>query len=169
MKIKSKRGVREEENELLDRQILQIQNDRLDWECGRQADLYFEFGEKLANARMDLEQAKSELELTEAEVDQDIRTNYKKKYTTEAAIKMRIKRDRRYTKMIKRVLRLKHDVDIFQTVVSGLDHKKRMLEKMVDLFGMNYFSTPRVKSSASRDVIADVKARRHRDQLNDDD
>lgn len=166
MKPKAKRAVRNDDSDFLSIDPLQLDRD-----CVEQPERYFRYATRLADARLAYEESRTRQEVIEAEVDAEIRERPKKfglKNVTEAAIKARIKTVEAYTDAVSEVLRLKHEVDILQAAVTALDHRKRMIEKLVDLHGQNYFSEPRVPEN-SKTVIDEMRKRKARQPLEDDD
>lgn len=155
--VKRKKTKPESEN------ILSIEIDALDDEWQNQPKLYGQYATKLANARKDYDAAKSNLELVEAELYDSIQKNpdrYKLEKTTEKAIANTILTQEKYKKEKQNLLNRKHTVDLLAAVVSGLDHKKKALEKLVDLRLADYFSEPKPKSRSSARHVEDQNHRR---------
>lgn len=128
--------------------ILSIDQNKLDREWTDQPKRFYDYAIKLADARADQERSKVELDLAVAELDQAIRQEPERfgiEKITEAAVKNAILMTPRYAKYMKKVIAAKHRVDVLQAAVTALDHRKRALEKLVDLHGQNYFSEPRAK------------------------
>lgn len=135
---------------------LQINQDELDREWVEQPTLYYRYATMLAKARLNHEREKSNIEVARAEVARLIRAKPKKfgigDKITEAAVKEAILVHKDYTAAVESELKAKYRVDILQATVVALDHRKKALEKLVDLFLANYFSPPRAKGEKSREA-----------------
>lgn len=129
----------------IDEDVLLIDKHDLDEEWVNQPTTYFKYASMLADAKFTHEEAKADLALTEAEVASAIRkkpSNYGINKLTESAVKEAIPQQAEYKMSLEEVNQAKHKVDILQALVTSLDHKKRALEKIVDLQLSNYYSTP---------------------------
>ena len=132
-------------------QFLDIDADQLDKALVEQPRLFFKHAAKLADARLELDEAESRFDVVKADLSLAIRGNPKKYKLgdeikiTEASIDATITTHPKYVEAQGEVNVAKHAVAILQAVATALDHRKRALEKMVDLHGQNYFSSPRVK------------------------
>jgi hypothetical protein len=155
-----------------DYDFLDIDENMLDREWVKQPKLFFNWARKLAGARLRLDEAKADLDLVRADLDRDIRAN-PKKYNlvkvTEDAVKNCIVTLDEYLEALRMVNKNKHQVDIYDAAVKALDHKKRALEKLVDLHGQNYFSSPRTSDEGMRQAKGRaVSARTRRERSSDD-
>lgn len=140
-----KRRERKQEQERSD-SFLEIDEHRLHEEWMNQPRLYFRWAEKLAEAKQRLEEAKAELELVRAELDYEVRSNpeqYNLDKITEAVVKATVNAQERYREAERAVISCKHAVDVHQAAVNALDHRKRALQGLVELFLANYFAVPR--------------------------
>jgi len=141
-------------------EFFDIDMNQLDVEWLRQPRMFFTTAEALAEARRDFEQAKSELDLTDAELDKAIRANPEEyglpQKTTETMISKTIIACENHTAASDEIQMKKHRVDVLQAAVTALDHRKKALENLVQLHGQNYFSTPIAKGN-SKDVIEEAK------------
>jgi len=146
-----------------DESVLEINQLRLDEEWVNQPKLYLEYAAKLADARRDLDLSKSELELTVAELDADIRADPEGhdigEKVTENAIKNCIPTLKRYQVANNALIDAKHKVDVLQAFVNALDHRKRALENLVDLHGQSYFAEPRARKEEDREAMTEAKDR----------
>lgn len=132
--------------------VLDIDQLHLDKHWVEQPRLYLQHAKLLADARRELDRLKSELELTHAELDKEIRTSpeeYDIEKVSEKAIENCILTQKRYLTANAAVIDAKHAVDVYQAFVSALDHRKRALENLVDLHGQSYFATPRATGDNS--------------------
>ena len=156
-------GVKKEE---VEGPRLEIDELRLDEEWVGQPKLYFTWARKQADAVRCVDQAKSALDVTRADLDADIRQNpqaYGVAKITEKVIENIILGNDGYQSAVAAVVKAKHESAILAAVVSALEHRKRALECLVTLHGQNYFSTPRADES-NREVMADVEKKSARDK-----
>lgn len=111
---------------------------------------------ELADARLELEEAKAAHDVAAAEVEKAIRSRperYGLDKVTEAAVKAAIPLHPKYKETQRAVLEAKHRVDLLSADSVAAEHKKRALEKLVDLHGQAYFSKPSVKDEAVRAAV----------------
>lgn len=148
---RGEKQVRQEEN------VLEIDQYRLDKEWVRQAKLYHAYALKLADARMALNEANDTLEVVYAEQDRDVRLHPEKhglSKITEPVVKNAVIVTAAYREACRVVIQCKHDVSINEAYVQGLDHKKRALEKLVDLALSDFYGEPRAPKGKYREVEA---------------
>lgn len=120
---------------------------KLDEELQAQPKMYFEHAVMLADARRDYEQAEAAKDLVWAELDRDVRSDpaaFGVDKITEAVVKETITRSKKYQKAVAEVIDKRHDMDIAQAGATALDHRKRGLEKAVELWLSDYWAEPRV-------------------------
>jgi len=132
-----------------------IDENALDKEWTFQPRLYFRYAAKLADAKRDADQAKTEVELTKAELELAIRTNPEKfdlQKVTESAVASTVLAQAEYGRVRQADLDARHTVDILQAAVAALDHRKRALEGLVQLRLANYYSSPRAPQGAEEDM-----------------
>lgn len=123
---------------------------RLDKEWVEQPRLYRIYASKLTKAKKKLRRLEAQLDIVDAELDLMIRRNPDKYLSrvSEKAITNVILLHPRHQKAQGRVHKARHRVDVCESWVKLLDHRKKALENEVHLFGMNYFSLPRAKGKA---------------------
>ena len=135
--------------------ILDIDKTRLDEEWVNQPRQFAILAQKLADAKREIERCKAALELTEAELSRSIRKNpskYDIGKITEGAIREVI--TIRTQSEIHDLIEARHTADELQAVVNAMDHRKRALQDLVYLFGMDYHAEPKTP----RDMdLSDVK------------
>lgn len=175
-----KRKRLEEDEDDVDSSILQIDENRLEYEWINQPTLVFKYAKKLADARFKFDEAKAELEVTEADIANTIRKApelYDLKKVTEGAVKETIPLQSEYKAAVQELNKAKHTVEVYAAVVSALDNRKKALEKLVDLWMANYFSTPRapnreasdkMEEQSKRDVRTKMKKRLKKDDDDED-
>lgn len=160
----------------LDESCLEIDSLALDKEWVEQPSLYFKWARKLALARNSFDEAKAELELVQAELDSSIRespSEYDIPKLTDKAVEAKIPQQGEYQKALKAFHTAKKRMNLCDAMVEALEHRKRSLEKLVDLHISEYYSTPRASGDASH-AMADVEKRaartkKRRKQLESDD
>ena len=142
--------------------FLQIDELALDKECIRQPSLYFEFAEKVANARQAYDIASNEAKVEEAEVERDIRSAPEKhglEKVTEASIKAAVACSKEVRLAQEHLIDLKHTLEIYQAAVFALEHKKRALTLLVNLRGQEYYAEPRTTAAGKSAVDEGAKKR----------
>ena len=141
--------------------FLAIDELNLDKECIGQPQLYLRYSMKLADARKDYDEFKSELDLTTATLNKQIRDKPTKfgleDKITESAINAMVSVQPSYREACAAVSEAKHKVDVLQAVVAAIDQRKRMLVLLVDLRGQEMYSTPRVSGNGVKAVEEDVR------------
>lgn len=155
-----------------DYSFLSIDEHILDKEWVRQPALYFKWAQKLADARKRLDDSKVALTLVAAELSQAIRENpdqYGIAKITEAAVTTAIPAQEEHQSAVRRINKAKHTVDVLDAVVTALEHRKRALEKLVDLYGQSYFSTPHTsqenQEAAAHAMKHEVRRRKRRTEV----
>lgn len=125
---------------------------RLDEEWVEQPRHYHRHAEQLAQAEKDFEYDKTQLKLTEAEVELAVRKRPEKyglaEKTTEAVIKAAVATHSRVRLAHQAVLESGHRVDLLKAAVRTLEHRKAALENLVQLHLAGYYSAPRAKGPA---------------------
>jgi len=166
----------------IDPDFLKIDELRLDKECLRQPELYFQFAEELADAKRDLDEAQTDLKVIEAELALDIRKDpesYKLDKVTEASVAAAIPLQKEYKDQQVIVRKKRHRVDVLTGAIVALEHKKRSLTLLVNLHGQNYFADPikgsdergraKVAEDGKKAVRSVGRLKRERDEDEEDD
>ena len=134
-------------------EILDIDRSLLVEECEHQPKLCFQYIENLADTKKDLAEEKAELDVVKAEEELKIRTDPiefgLKEKPTETSIKTVLVLNERIREHESIIRGLQHSVDILAGAVTAIDQRKRMLEKMVDLHGQQYYATPKFNPDAA--------------------
>jgi len=126
--------------------FLDIDEHRLDEEWIGQAKLYGRWARNAASARRKMDEAKADLELVQAELDLEVRSNPEKfdlSKVTENVVKSAILQDTRYVGAQKKVNDARYDYDVAQAAVSALEHRKYALQNLVSLFLSSYYAEPK--------------------------
>ncbi len=130
----------------MDESFLKIDADRLDLEWMEQPLLLYRYSAQLADARLELDNAKAALDVMEAELENEIRKapgEYGLVKETEKEIKSVVMRMQPYQNAVRALNKKKHAVDILWAAVNALEHRKKALENMVSLHGQQYYASPR--------------------------
>lgn len=134
---------------------LAIDQNSLDQEWLDQPRMYFRYAAQLADARQAYDAARADLDLTKAELDLAIRSDpqqFDLGKVTEASIQATILNQKAYTRARDKLSAAKHEVDVLEAAVGALDHRKRSLERLVELFLANYFSRPSAPNGTQEEV-----------------
>lgn len=119
-----------------------IDPDRLDEEWVNHVRVYFEQASRLADLRAEADRAKANLEVVDAELDREIRLDPQRfglDKVTEGAVEKTIILQKKHRLAVERSIQARHDQAIGEASVHGLDHKKRALEKLVELRLASYY------------------------------
>jgi len=132
---------------------LDIDRNRLDDEWANQPLLYWKWARKAADAQLKLDQAKSNLDVEKAELDNDIRTSpgeydLKDIKITENVISGAINASRIYQIAVKKVAEARHELEIANAAVNAIEHRKRALSLLVELWIRDYYSDPHANASS---------------------
>lgn len=131
------------------RRVLNIDKFNLDLELERQAHDYFSLEVNLVNARDEYDRAKVFLELEDAELDMLVRKrpeNHGMDKVTEAGVKAAILRHERHKEAWEALAKAKYKVGVCSAAVTAMDHRKKSLEKAVELFLSAYWADPRISN-----------------------
>jgi len=142
--------------------FLSIDRDRLDEEWVNQPRLYYKYAEMLADARLKHDTRKNQLELVRAELSNKIRKKpeeYGLDKITESVVEGTIILQEEYQDVVNKVNKAKHQMEVIQAVVVALDHKKKALEKLVDLEFQNYHSEPKARKGVNQERMREVEKR----------
>lgn len=163
-----------------DTKIVEIDPNNLDKECIRLPSDYLQYCFAAVDAKADLDEAKAELDVTEADILADVRDNPHKygleisertKAPTDKACAAQVAIDPRYKKMIAKVNELKYEAEIAQAIVNAFEVKKRSIANLIDLHSMGYFSNVKlskegkeaVEKMTERAVMSGSRRRRSED------
>lgn len=116
---------------------------RLDDELIGQPAQRGQFGELHADALKDLDDAKANLSVAEAEADRDIRENpadYGIDKLSEARISAAVTLHPAVKVALKKVNEAKYKLNVLQAAIDGLEHRRAALKSLVELHGQSYYS-----------------------------
>ncbi len=143
-------------------EALQIDLDRLEVEWQAQPKLYYDFAAELAAARRDMRTAENRLPVIKAEAAKLIRTEpdrFGLTKLTEAIVSENVVLQEAVQEAQSELNDEKYRVDMLAGMVTAMDHRKKTLEKEVDLWLANYFASPRASSEVSREKIDELEKR----------
>lgn len=141
----------------------EIQQHRLDHELVQQPLLVHFWSKELAAAKLNLDEALNALAVSRAKADQKIRANpdeFGLKKVTEATVEAAIIRMPNVQTNIATVNNLRYEMRMCDAACTACEHKKRSLEKLVELHGRDYFSAPLPKPQKERSPDNDVRKKR---------
>lgn len=135
---------------------VEIDKSSLDYEWLRQASLFMYWGEQEVEAQFLRDKTKERMDLKRAELDSQIRKEPKSfglgEKVTESAILNCILLHPDYKKINEEYLENTKTVKTIGVAKEAMEHKKKALEKLTDLWISGYWSDPRIKKEAKEEV-----------------
>jgi len=131
-----------------------IDEQGLDVEWLKQPSLMFKYGKHGAQAKLDMDHAKEDLDVTKAQLDRDVRAfpdNYGLNKLTETIVANTIINQPEYKDANDQYLNAKYEYDMAMAAVRAIDQKKTALENLVRLHGQQYFAGPSVPRDLSKE------------------
>lgn len=135
----------------------------LDVEWLEQPRLMMQYARHAAQMKMDMDYAKEQLDLVQAELDKAIRTDPEKyglEKITESAVRNTILTQKMYKDSNSAYLDAKFEYDVAMGAVRAFDQRKSALENLVRLHGQQYFAGPSVPRDLSQEKLK--KEREHK-------
>ena len=156
---------------------LEIDPLRLDDEWVDQPRTYHAWAVRAADAQAAFDRAKSELDLVTADLGKQIRDNPQEfglAKVTEGSIEEAIKTQSIYAHAVEDMNERRHAMGIAQAAVQALDHRKRALSMLVELWVRDYYSRPHDDApteagEAYRKQVARTRGRRRVAAIDDID
>jgi hypothetical protein len=146
--------------------FIRIDKNNLDDEWNKQDELYTKYALIEADARDKLNEAKAKLELVEAQIYAKIRKNPSEfglsEKPNEGTIDKAVVRHAKYQEAVKELNQAYSDVNHAAIGPAALEHRKKALENLVQLFLSSYWSKPRIKGRMYDNDEAKMQARRQR-------
>jgi len=134
---------------------LQTTSEDLDKHWLEQPMSFAKWGEEWANAVAAKDRAKQKLDVTKAEIDRDIRKDYKKfgfdSKPTEGAITAAITLSSKYQAVYEEYIEAVHDVNIMVVAKTAFEHRKKQLDNLTGLFLAGYFTRPKLQGANDPD------------------
>lgn len=138
---------------------LEIDPENLDVEWVEQPSLYMMYAKAFSDACKTRDFAKERRDIYKAKFADSLRKTQDK--ISEARIESEVSKDKEYLDLQKKRLNAEYEVSLLQGALYALDHKKRALEKLVDLSNREYFSSPKLGRNLG-DEVAKRKMERNR-------
>lgn len=153
------------------RKALSIDRMSLDIECMKQASLYQEVIEDLANVTFNRDTCKEKLEVLKAEIDSEVRAAPEEyglvAKPTETAIRNIVICEPRTEAKTKEYLELCRQTALLSGAKGALEHKKSALEMLVKLWGGGYWADPNVKEADKQSYEKEVVEKAENEELNE--
>ena len=143
---------------------LEIDRLRLDDEWADQPRMFHVWALKVAEYQARYDEVKSELELMQAELGRDIRDqpeSYGIDKVTVDAVNGMILTQGEYQVVGRKLNHASHDVQVAKAAVSALEHRKRALTMLVELWIRDYYADPRLRNMTD-DEKREVRTRGRR-------
>jgi len=138
----------------------------LDREWLAQPRLYYQAATDAANARKDLDVARTQLDAIRATVAKDVRStpeSYDLDKATVDAVKETVELADEVQEAIEATHEARLRLDLCSAAVVALDHRKKALENLVYLHGQNYYSQPRAKEG-TKELVQDMKSQARKER-----
>ena len=153
--------MKDSDEEPTDISLVTVDPYNLDKEWVAQPKRYLKAAQELAKYRDRVAEMKAALDLAEASLGIRIRSDpdtHKVDKVTESSISAAVKTHPEYTEAVKKLNKAKYKAEMAEALVTALEHRKRALEKMVDLHAMSYFANPKSKYG-DKQTAEDIAAR----------
>lgn len=127
---------------------LEINRLRLDEEWQGQAQQFYTWSAKYAEAQQKLDAAKLDLTVHEGELNKEIRKNYKDfglEKATDDTVKAAISSHTDTIRYSNKVNEARYALNMADAAVQALEHRKRALTQLVELWIREYYSEPHAK------------------------
>ncbi len=135
-----------------------------DWE--QQPHLFMFWSEKWVDAVLERENIKQRLEVLRARLDLDIRQNpesYGISKITESVVDSVIKRHPKYQQLLAEYNRSCSEVNFLSSVREALNHKRKALESLTQLWVTGYYHHPSASRTSKEE---DAIRKKHLEELN---
>jgi hypothetical protein len=143
-----------------------IDMNRLEEQTAEHAFMFVQHSKELKKAKEQLSQAKSELELTDADIGHWATKNPKKyklpAKPTGPMISRAILRHPKHKRALEKYQKAQELVNSLQIYVNAYEHRKRMISEAVKLFEDQYFAKPYIASSEIKEVSEQLEKKRIR-------
>lgn len=155
----------------MDDNPLKIDPLNLEKEWIKQAELMWEWTKSAADAQHAYDTAKSNLSLTEADLASSIRDDpglYGVSKISNEAVAVAVKIQPEYKSAVKKVDKARHTLALTNGMVTALDHKKRALGMLVELWVRDYYASPTGNKMSDEEKVA-VRSRGRRKRQKEED
>lgn len=157
--------------EIGDESLVAVDELALDKECIRLPSTYLRFALKAADYKKVVSEKEAELKVVFSEVSNKVRNNPNKygiEKLTEAAVQAAVLTTEEYVEAQGAVREAQHDLDRASAFVWAMEHKKRALTVLVDLYGMGVHGQAKI-SGEGRAALEEATRRRVRRRGQTDD
>lgn len=140
-----------------------IDEQALDVEWLRQAELMRKYVKHAALAKKEMDEAKERLDVGKALLERDIRTvpdSYGLNKVTEAAIQSTILIHKEYENLSQAYINAKYEYEVAVAAVRAIDQKKTALENLVKLLGAAYFAGPKAPRDLTQERLKESERKR---------
>jgi ribosomal protein L37E len=130
---------------------LEIDRLRLDEEWSDQPKQFLIWSQQAADCQLEYDQAKAKLEVTVAEISNEIRKSpsiFGLDKVTEKAVELCIPLQPDHQLRVRKVNEARHALEVAKSAVNALEHRKRALTMLTELFIRDYYSDMTVKRTS---------------------
>lgn len=127
---------------------LEIDRLRLDDEWSNQPSQYYVWAKKVAEAQLEFDGLKSDQSLTFAELDKEIRDNpeeYGVSKLTESVVDSTVRLQKEFIASSAALNKARYKLSVAEAAVQALEHRKRALTMLVELWIHEYYADPSFK------------------------
>ena len=135
---------------------LEINTEDLENEWVTQPSNYMYYAEALADAIYERDQIKTEVEFVESQLDNDIVKTWEQHYTKFPSEQMRrnkIVLSEKYQKVIAKLDKANHNVNLLTGARNAFEHKKNALGNLVTMNVSGFHSEPKINKTARRSHV----------------
>ena len=135
-------------------QDIKINRFQLDVACERQPELYGTYAEKLAELRSRRDKLKDKLKLASAEISLGHRKNPPEGLKiTDSTIASLTETDPSVIKVKDELHRVEKRFNEYDAAVTAFEHRRSMLNNLVELYHIGYFSDPDQPNTEATDAV----------------
>jgi len=146
--------------------IFYVDMNRLEEQAAEHSFLFIQHSKDLKDAKTEMAQAKSELDLIKADIGHWVIKNPKKyglpEKTNADMIKRVILKHPKQKVALAVFLEKQELVNTLQIYVFAYEHRKRMISEAISLHGQQYFAKPYVATSEIKEVVEQLEKKRIR-------
>jgi len=130
------------------RSDLEVNSNNLEEEWIIQPSLYMYYSEKYANAVLERDKSKRDLELVEAKLDLFIHQNWETEFSKQPSELLRrdyVISQSEYKEKLDLLINANYKVNLLQSAKNAFEHRKKALEQIVTMNITGYHSEPKIK------------------------
>lgn len=137
---------------------------KLNIECERHSGIYYYYCDLLSKSKAELDEEKDKLSFMESEFELEIRKDkeYEGIKVTEGSVKAFLNSDKDLKRQRNKINSIKKRIYHLDSAVGALEHKKHMINHLVNLFTMRYYSEPNDRGDVRNKIREGIKKRRER-------